>query len=75
MTMESNDSNKPEVERMKKDLGTRRFQSFEFNGGHQSAPAETFEKAMAWLNEKTSGKTGASGLGKGSGSTDVNGVR
>jgi len=63
MTMGTSDSNKHEVGRMKKLFTSQRLAVFEFNGGHMWAPAEVFEKAMAWLNEKTSG---ASGTGTGS---------
>ena len=63
MTMGSSDSNKNEVGRMKKHFTGQRLAVFEFNGGHMWAPAEVFEKAMAWVNGKTSG---ASGTGTGS---------
>jgi len=62
MTMGASDKNKPETERMKKLFDGRKLAVFEFNGGHVWAPADVFEKAMAWVNGTTPG-TSASGVG------------
>lgn len=50
MTMGSTDQNKPEADRMKALLAPQSFTVFDFNGGHIWAPADVFEKAMAWVN-------------------------
>lgn len=62
MTMGDTDSNKSEVKKTDTALPGARFKAFEFKGGHVWAPAEIFEQAMAWLKEKTSGKS--SGLSR-----------
>lgn len=56
MTMGLTDTNKPEVDRMKQTIDPKHFAAFDFTGGHTWAPAETFEKAMGWLTEKTPSK-------------------
>lgn len=58
MTMGTSDSNKGEVDRMKNLFNGQRLAVFEFNGGHVWAPAEVFEKAMSWLNDKSPGGSG-----------------
>lgn len=63
MTMGASDSNKTEVARMAQLLSPAHFTSFEFNGGHEWAPADVFEKAMAWLDSKTSKTTGGTATG------------
>jgi len=52
MTMGAFDKNKPETDRMKKLFDSQKLAVFDFNGGHVSAPADVFEKAMAWVNGK-----------------------
>ncbi len=52
MTMGEKDSNKTEVPRMKTALGPARFSSYSFDGGHAWAPQETFEKAIAWVEQQ-----------------------
>ena len=52
MTMGEKDNNKTEVPRMKSALGATRFMAFPFNGGHAWAPAETFEKAITWIEQQ-----------------------
>lgn len=54
MTMGSSDNNKSEVDRMKKLFNGQRLAAFEFPGGHVWAPADVFEKAITWVNEKSS---------------------
>jgi predicted peptidase len=66
MTMGNSDKNIGEVDRMKKLFSTQRLAVFEFNGGHEWAPADVFEKAMTWVNEKPSGTSAPAG---GSGSS------
>ena len=57
MTMGSSDNNKIETDRMKKLFGGQSLAVFDFEGGHTWAPAEVFEKAMAWLNGNSSGSS------------------
>lgn len=52
MTMGNGDQNKSEIARMKELFNGQKLAVFEFNGGHTWAPADTFEKAMMWLNTK-----------------------
>ena len=49
MTMGETDKNKPEVQRMKTAIGSTHFDAFPFDGGHDWAPQDVFEKAMSWL--------------------------
>jgi hypothetical protein len=53
MTMGTSDKNRDEISRMKSSVNASRFKSFDFSGGHEWAPADVFEQAMAWLEEKT----------------------
>jgi hypothetical protein len=52
MTIGDRDKHSEEVPEMRRWIGLPRFQSFDFQGGHQWAPQETFERAMAWIEEK-----------------------
>ena len=53
MTMGDKDSNHGEIERTQKALSApSRFFSVDFAGGHQWAPKETFEQAIAWVEQK-----------------------
>ena len=52
MIMGEKDKNKPEVERMKKLINASCFMAFPFDGGHTWAPAETFEKAITWVEQQ-----------------------
>lgn len=74
MTMGDSDSNKGEAERMKALIPAQHFAVFPFQGGHDWAPPEVFEKAMDWLASKTATRnsTGAaaSNAGKGGSSFD-----
>ncbi len=61
MIMGNADSNHSEVAPMKTAVKGSRLEVFEFEGKHMWAPAETFEKAMVWLDDKASGKAPATG--------------
>jgi hypothetical protein len=63
MTMGTSDNNKPEVARMASLFNPQHFASFDFNGGHTWAPADVFEKAMTWINEKAAAAAPAGGTG------------
>jgi len=52
MTMGEQDKNKTEVTRMKAALGSMKFLPLMFDGGHTWAPQETFEKAIAWIEQQ-----------------------
>ena len=53
MTMGDKDNNQTEVERTRTALSAPdRFFSMSFSGGHQWAPKETFEQAIAWVEQK-----------------------
>ncbi len=53
MTMGTHDGNKDEMERMEAALhNPSHFQAFPFEGGHRWAPKETFEQAIAWIEQK-----------------------
>jgi hypothetical protein len=52
MTMGDRDKNRVEVEEMRRWIGSSHFQAFEFQGGHGWAPAEVFERAITWVEEK-----------------------
>jgi hypothetical protein len=52
MTMGDLDKNREELEEMRRWVGSPRFQSFDFQGGHGWAPKEVFERAMAWVEDK-----------------------
>lgn len=65
MTMGKTDSNKVEIERMKKLLPAYRFASFEFDGGHEWAPSEVFQNAMNWIKTNVE-KPGAAPAGSNS---------
>ena len=52
MTMGDHDKHDVEVDEMRHWIGSSHFQSFEFLGGHEWAPAETFEHAIAWVEDK-----------------------
>ena len=52
MTMGDHDKHQVEVEDMRRWIGSSHFQSFAFPGGHEWAPAETFERAIAWVEDK-----------------------
>jgi hypothetical protein len=52
MTMGDHDKHGVEVEEVRHWIGSSHFSSFGFPGGHQWAPAETFEHALAWVEDK-----------------------
>lgn len=52
MTMGDSDSHRGEVAEMRRWIGPACFQAFDFKGGHQWAPQETFDHAMAWVDER-----------------------
>lgn len=52
MTMGDSDSNKSEVPRVKAALGSNKLLSLSFKGGHTWAPQETFEEAIAWIEQQ-----------------------
>ena len=52
MTMGDHDKHGTEVDQMRHWIGESHFQSFVFQGGHEWAPAETFEHAIAWVEDK-----------------------
>ena len=53
MLMGDTDKNNNEVGKMKAVTVPGRFHEIQFTGGHAWAPADTFEKGMAWLSERT----------------------
>ncbi len=57
LTMGNSDQNKGEAAQMQALFPRQRLKVFEFNGGHQWAPAEVFAEAMAFVT------TGAAGAG------------
>jgi hypothetical protein len=52
MTMGAKDNNKKEVPRMKTAIGAAHFEEFPFDGGHEWAPQDTFEKAASWVEQQ-----------------------
>jgi hypothetical protein len=62
------DSNKSEVDRMKNLLPAHRLAIFDFEGGHDWTPADTFGKAFDWIKSKVE-KSPASQAGSASGSS------
>lgn len=52
MTMGDRDKRGGEVDEVRRWIGSSHFQSFPFPGGHEWAPAETFEHAIAWVEDK-----------------------
>jgi len=52
MTMGEKDKNKSEVPRMKAAIGSGHFETFMFDGGHEWAPADVFEKAANWVEQQ-----------------------
>ncbi len=59
MTIGNADGNKVEVPRVKQLMGGGRCKVFEFEGAHEWAPTEVFEKAMASLDNKETSSTAA----------------
>jgi len=51
MTIGRKDNNFVEADRMKKLIPSNRFLVLEFDGGHMWAPADVFEKAIAWTEQ------------------------
>jgi hypothetical protein len=52
MTIGRKDKNFVEADRMKKAMPPNRFLVLEFDGGHVWAPADVFEKAIAWVEQR-----------------------
>jgi len=61
MTMGNADKNSSEVARMQSALGKDRMLFLPFEGGHVWAPADVFEKAMAWVTAKGPATGGSGG--------------
>lgn len=66
MTIGKADPRTTEADRLKTMIPPDRFAVFGFDGGHEWAPAEVFEKAMEWINSKVEKSSIGSAVSSGS---------
>ncbi len=59
MTIGDRDSHGEEVKTMRRWIGSAHFESFAFQGGHEWASRETFERAMEWVQNRANSSAGA----------------